>query len=164
MQKIRNRISAQESRDRKKELMSILRNNTDKLVNENKSLKMRVKELELENNNLQKALQEYLKKESSTQGSNDTASQSPTMSDYVSITVVNVKGDNIHTDMSDIGELIRENAKGDANWKTFAIFLVGIMICSMTIPDKNASLQIKTGGIVPMFGRQLLRKSVILIA
>jgi hypothetical protein len=37
--------------------------------------------------------------------------------------------------MNEIGELIRDHSKGEINWKTFSIFLVGVMICTIALPQ-----------------------------
>lgn len=64
-------------------------------------------------------------------------------------------------DIDELGELMRDTSSGGmgSNWKTFAIFMVGVIIYSTTLPEEQHAVSIKTGGIVPLFGKQLLRKS-----
>ena len=60
--------------------------------------------------------------------------------------------------MAEIGDLIRENSKGEMNWKTFSIFLVGVMVCTLTINENYSTLPMKAGGMIPLFGKNRLRK------
>lgn len=57
--------------------------------------------------------------------------------------------------MNEIGELIRDHSKGEINWKTFSIFLVGVMICTIALPQSKNLMPLKAGGMFPSFTSKL---------
>lgn len=57
--------------------------------------------------------------------------------------------------MNEIGELIRDHSKGEINWKTFSIFLVGVMICTIALPESKNLMPLKAGGMFPSFTSKL---------
>ena len=65
--------------------------------------------------------------------------------------------------INEIGQLIRDHSKGDINWKTFSIFLVGIMVCTMVLPQGNNLMPLKAGGIFPQFSSKLGKLSHIVL-
>lgn len=151
MQKIRNKVSAQESRDRKKvQFSSVIEENTH-LSKENHLLKQRVTQLVSQNQALRAKLKEngiqfdelnLTKSDNNSVSTEDYSSQS-------------IESDKELEQMNRIGQLFRDDTKGDTNWKTFSIFLVGIMVCTMVLPQANNLMPLKAGGIFPQFSSKL---------
>ena len=75
--KIKNKISAQESRRKKKEYVDSLERRMESYVNENRELKRRLDDLELNNRSLLSQLQKMKDSLLSSSGSKDTTSASP---------------------------------------------------------------------------------------
>ena len=61
--------------------------------------------------------------------------------------------------MNEIGELIKNHSKSDINWKTFSIFLVGVMICTIGLPESKNFMPLKAGGFFSSFSSKLGKHS-----
>lgn len=111
MQKIRNRISAQESRDRKKNQFNELVNNNMSLVKNAMNLKKQVEELQRENTMLR------MKKESeSTTRSQQSCSRIERLKTLFAA---------------------KPGKQSRADWKPFSLFVLSLVIYTLLHPEQN---------------------------
>lgn len=158
MQKIRNRVSAQESRDRKKHQFGNLQEKNFILEKENVNLKAEVEDLRKENKQLKRKLEEFMKKQPSgaVTASNKTESESTNVehSNYTS------EVDNLLSEDEELPILSRLKRKvsGESSmgWQGFMLIVIAIALCCMTLPEMPSDGNVvKTSAIVPMIGGNL---------
>jgi hypothetical protein len=113
MQKIRNRISAQESRDRKKNQFNELVNNNISLIKNSMNMKRQIDELQREN----MALKGHLSMPNSNFESKQTEIG----------------------DLSQLKNLFSSKGKlhGKSDWKSFSLFMLTMVIYCLLYPDQK---------------------------
>lgn len=113
MQKIRNRISAQESRDRKKNQFNELVNNNISLIKNSMNMKRQIDELQREN----MALKSQLSLPNSSSPSNQR----------------------VIGDLSQLKSLFSSKSRlsGKSDWKSFSLFMLTMVIYCLIYPDQK---------------------------
>lgn len=154
MQKIRNRVSAQESRDRKKMQMGSLAEKNFILEKDNANLRAEVEELKNENKMLRKKLDEASSTKSNSNGTGKTDSESTNVekSSYNSDVNLNLFKDE---DSSILGRAFKRRPSNDSGlgWKAFMMIAIGVALCCVTLPGSPAGGEVvKSSAIVPMIG------------
>ena len=132
IQKIRNRMSAQRSRQRQKSMLQILEKENKELKLHNLELFKRLNEAQKENNKLKEHVKtlESSKKSASTSDNEETLSHSST-------------------------ELTRENRRGSyAGLRNVFLVLVAIVAVAFVPMSAGDNSGVKMGGVVPFFATQ----------
>lgn len=111
MQKIRNRISAQESRDRKKNQFNELVNNNISLIKNSMNMKRQIDELQKENMALKGQV-----------GVSGSTAHQPSMGDLTRLQRL-------------FSPKSSPNSKPD--WKSFSLFMLTIVVYCVLYPDKQ---------------------------
>jgi len=158
MQKIRNRISAQESRDRKKAQFCDLADKNFVLEKENASLKAEVDSLRKENKELRRKVEE-LSKPSSKSNSTKPESESNTEQSVCGASEVDGLY-NEDEESSVLGRLLRRKESGDSRlgWKPFLLIVVAVALCVLHnpySPDLDTSV-VKSSAIVPLISSKAM--------
>jgi hypothetical protein len=159
MQKIRNRVSAQESRDRKKVQFGSLQEKNFILEKEKANLRAEVEDLRKENKLLKKKIDELMNKQvpSTTVPSNKTESESTNVeqSNYSS------EVDSLlHEDDEPLITRLKRKVSGESRlgWQGFMLIVIAIALCCVTLPEMPTDGNIvKSSAIVPMIGGNLAK-------
>lgn len=152
MQKIRNRISAQESRDRRKVYIDSLETENRILIENNQLLKDKIEKLESEKLSL------VLKSENAASTKAGESLDNITVTDDDNCLQSPESCDDEHITRS------RINSSSGLDWKVGTLFVIALLCFSAILPSdfsSNNIAQVKTNSMVPLLNPNFSTKSLL---